>query len=258
MEKETKTYILKIFRGTPEKQYWEEFELPLLPFANVISSLMEIQKNPINKAGEKVTPVAWEQGCLEEVCGSCSMLINGKPRQACTALIETIIKQTGSNIITLAPFSKFPLVRDLVADRSIMFDNLKKIHAWIEVDNTFDHGPGPKIDPKKQEIMYMLSTCMTCGCCAEACPQVNDKSKFMGPAPMAQARLFNMHPTGAMQKDQRLHPLMDEEGIGGCGNAQNCVQVCPKKLPLTEAIAAIGRDVTLQSFRDLFDKPEDI
>jgi len=89
------TFVLKIYRGNPGKQYWEEFELPLKPFSNVISALMEIQKNPVNRQGKKVTPVVWEQGCLEEVCGSCSMLINGKPRQACSALVDRILKETG-------------------------------------------------------------------------------------------------------------------------------------------------------------------
>ncbi|HEV8050886.1 MAG TPA: 2Fe-2S iron-sulfur cluster-binding protein, partial [Parachlamydiaceae bacterium] len=74
------TFILKVYRGSPGNQYWEEFTLKRVPAANIISSLMEIQKNPFNKNGEKVAPVVWEQGCLEEVCGSCSMLINGKPR----------------------------------------------------------------------------------------------------------------------------------------------------------------------------------
>ncbi|MBM3184621.1 MAG: succinate dehydrogenase iron-sulfur subunit, partial [Chlamydiae bacterium] len=111
------TYTLRIFRGTPGKQYWEEFELSRHPHANVISSLMEIQKRPINKKGEKTTPVVWEQGCLEEVCGSCSMLVNGMPRQACTALIENYIRETGASTITLAPFTKFPLIRDLYVNR---------------------------------------------------------------------------------------------------------------------------------------------
>ena len=135
------TYVLKVYRGAPGKQYWEEFELELVPHANVISSLMEIQKRPINKNGERVEPVVWEQGCLEEVCGSCSMLVNGRPRQACSALIGPIIQETGSNVITLAPFSKFPLVRDLIVDRTVMFDNLKKTHAWIDSDGTFLEDP---------------------------------------------------------------------------------------------------------------------
>ncbi len=250
------TYILKVYRGQPGKQFWEEFELTLVPQANVISSLMQIQKEPINRKGEKVEPVVWEQGCLEEVCGSCSMLINGRPRQACTALIAMIIQETNSNVITLAPFSKFPLVRDLIVDRTTMFENLKKVHAWIDVEGTYDRGPGPKISQEKQEVMYSLSTCMTCGCCVEACPQVNKNSEFVGPQIMAQVRLFNDHPTGAMKKADRLRPLMEKGGISDCGNAQNCVRVCPKNIPLTDAIASIGRDVTIQAFEGLFSLPD--
>lgn len=250
------TFILKILRGVPKKQYWEEFILERDPLANVISSLMEIQKNPINSKGEKVTPVVWEQGCLEEVCGSCSMLINSYPRQACTALIEPIIQETQNTTITLAPFTKFPLVRDLIIDRGLMFENLKKVHAWIDVDTTMDRGPGPKISPEKQQIMYSLSCCMTCGCCSESCPQVNEHSDFIGPAPIGQVRLFNAHPTGKTQKGKRLHPLMEKGGVTECGNAQNCVKVCPKKVPLTDAIAAAGRDVVLQFLEDLLSFPD--
>lgn len=251
-----KKYILQIYRGVPGKQYWEEFELELVPLANVISSLMEIQKKPVNRKGEKVEPVVWEAGCLEEVCGSCSMLVNGRPRQACTALIEPLMKETGSSVIKLAPFTKFPLVRDLIVDRTSMFENLKKVNAWIEVDGIYERGPGPKISPAVQEVMYTLSTCMTCGCCVEACPQVNARSKFVGPQIFAQIRLFNANPTGKMQKAKRLRPVMEEGGVSDCGNAQNCVRVCPKNIPLTDAIAAIGRDATFQAFRDVFSLPD--
>jgi len=246
------TFILKVLRGTPGKQYWEEFELKREPGLNVISALMEIQKNPVNKKGEQVASVAWEQGCLEEVCGSCSMLINGKPRQACTAIIEQILTSTKSNTIVLAPFTKFPLVKDLVIDRTVMFDNLIKVRGWIDADGTYAKGPGPKIPPNIQEVMYTLSTCMTCGCCVEACPQSNDKSKFIGPQVISQVRYFNDNPIGEVQKGERLRELMKEGGIADCGNAQNCVRVCPKNIPLTESIALIGRDVNIQWFQDLF------
>lgn len=251
-ENKPKTYILKIFRGHPGKQYWEEFELELKPFSNVISALMEIRKNPINRQGARVEPVVWESGCLEEVCGSCSILINGKPRQACTALIHVIIEETGSSTIKLAPFSKFPLVRDLIVDRSSMFENLKKVHAWIDTDGAYDRGPGPKISQEKQEVMYVLSTCMTCGCCVEACPQINKNSKFVGPQIVSQVRLFNDHPTGKMQRAQRLDPMLEEGGISDCGNAQNCSKVCPKNIPLLDSIAAVGRDATLHAIRKVF------
>lgn len=249
----SETFILKVYRGEEEgKQYWEEFEIERRPGLNIISALMEIQKNPVNRKGKTVTPVVWEQGCLEEVCGSCSMLINGRPRQACTAIIEPLIEKSGSTTITLAPFTKFPLVRDLVVNRSPMFDNLKKVGAWVEADGSFIKGFGPKISPDKQETMYTLSTCMTCGCCSEACPQVSNRSAFMGPAPISQVRLFNLNPTGKMEESERLHSIMEKGGVADCGNAQNCVQVCPKGIPLTESIAAMGRDVSKQAIKDIF------
>lgn len=248
--------ILRIYRGHPGKQYWEEFEIELFPFANICACLMEIQMNPVNREGKRVEPVVWSQGCLEEVCGSCSMLINGRPRQACTALAQRIVEETQKRTITLAPMTKFPLVRDLIIDRSSMFENLRKVHAWIDVDGAYERGPGPKISQAKQQVMYALSTCMTCGCCVEACPQMNSHSKFMGPQIMGQVRLFNANPTGSMQKAIRTRAVMGEGGINDCGNAQNCEKVCPKNIPLLDAIASIGREVTVQGLKDLFSFPD--
>ena len=125
------------------------------------------------------------------------------------------------------------------------------VHAWIPIDGTYDLGPGPRLSAETQELGYALSRCMTCGCCLEVCPQYNDHSKFIGAAAMAQTVLFNMHPTGAMNKDERLEEAMGEGGIADCGNAQNCVQVCPKEIPLTTAIGELGRQTTVKAIKDL-------
>jgi succinate dehydrogenase / fumarate reductase iron-sulfur subunit len=137
-----------------------------------------------------------------------------------------------------------------------MFDNLKKVKAWIDVEDSLDRGSGPKIDPKVQESSYVLSTCMTCGCCSEACPQINTHSAFIGPAAISQVRLFNAHPIGKFTEEERLHALMEEGGVSSCGNAQNCVAVCPKEIPLTESIALMGRAVVKQAFRDTNGLPD--
>ena len=92
---------------------------------------------------------------------------------------------------------------------------------------------------------------MTCGCCCEACPQVNAHSKFIGPAPISQVHLFNSHPVGKMMAQERLKPLMEEGGVSNCGNAQNCAAVCPKNIPLTESIALMGRETTKQALKNL-------
>src|SRR3989344_1802588 len=72
------------------KPYWEEFHLPYRSYMNVITCLQDIQKNPRTFDGRKTTPVTWEQSCLEEICGSCTMVVNGKVRQACSALVDSL------------------------------------------------------------------------------------------------------------------------------------------------------------------------
>jgi succinate dehydrogenase / fumarate reductase iron-sulfur subunit len=143
----------------------------------------------------------------------------------------------------------FPVVRDLIINRQRMFDTLKKVKAWIPIDGTYDLGPGPRMAEETRQWAYELSKCMTCGVCLEACPNVNNRNSFIGPQPISQVRLFNTHPTGAMNKDERLDALMTDGGIEGCGNSQNCVRVCPKGIPLTTSIAAINRATTGRLFR---------
>ncbi len=228
------------------KPHWETFEVPYKEKMNVISALMEVRKNPQTAEGTKVEPPAWEAACLEEVCGSCTMNINGMIRQACTALIEDVGKLKDDVYeLTLEPMKKFPLIRDLMVDRGQMFDNLKKIQGWVPIDGSYDLGMARPQDDAVRQLRYSLSRCMSCGCCLEACPQVNDKSTFVGPAAIGQALLFNLHPVGETLGNERLEFMSSEEGVTGCGNAQNCVKVCPKGVPLTEAIAEINRDTTV-------------
>lgn len=232
---------------TPDANpYWENFSVPYKKNLNIISLLMEIQRSPVNAAGEGVAPVTWDQACLEEVCGSCTMIINGKARQACTALVDQLEQP-----IRLEPMKKFPVVRDLQVDRQRMFDTLKNIKAWVPIDGTHDLGPGPRQNGKTQEWMYTLSTCMTCGVCLEVCPQYAPENAFVGAFALSQVRLFNANPTGLLNADERLHAVMGEGGVADCGNAQNCFKHCPKEIPLTESIAAVGRATTVQAIKDI-------
>jgi succinate dehydrogenase / fumarate reductase iron-sulfur subunit len=226
----------------PETKRWEEFAVPYQPHMNVISALMEVQKSPKTVDGTVVAPVVWECVCLEEVCGSCTMVINGKVRQSCSALIDQIAPD--GETITLEPMSKFPLVRDLVVDRQRMFEDMKRVKAWIHLDGTHELGPGPRESPEKQEERYPLSRCMTCGCCLEACPQYGPGLAFVGAFALNLVRLYNAHPSGGMHADERLDAVMGNGGVEDCGKAQNCVEVCPKEIPLVDSISVVGRDTT--------------
>jgi succinate dehydrogenase / fumarate reductase iron-sulfur subunit len=181
------------------------------------------------------------------------MIINGKVRQSCSALVDKMIPDDGG-AITLEPMSKFPLVRDLFVDRSRLFNDLKRVKAWVPIDGTYDLGPGAAISQDLQHERYPLSRCISCGCCLEACPQYTPANKFVGAAILSQARLFNDHPVGKALKDERLEALMEEGGVADCGKAGNCVQVCPKEIPLLESIAAVQRQATVYTIRRFFAK----
>jgi len=230
----------------------EKFEIPYRPGMNITSLLGEIALNPVDVTGKPTTPVTYDSNCLEEICGSCAMLINGKATMACSALVDKLTGPNKDQTITLAPLSKFPVVRDLSVDRSVLFENLKKVKAWVPIDGTYDLGEGPKQFPQLQEELYPLSNCISCTICMEVCPQFNDVTGFVGAATIAQAKLFNRNPIGKVLEAERLRALSGDGGIQECSFAQNCVQACPKQLPLTEAISDMGRDVFIQQVKDLF------
>lgn len=261
---------------TPDgPSYWERFRLDHEPEMNVISVLQRIAAHPRTEDGRSVAPVAWDCNCLEEVCGACTMVINGRVRQACSAIVDRLLREQPDEI-ELRPASKFPVVRDLVVDRGRLFRALTRVKAWINVDGYYDVGRGPTVAQKEQEAAYPLSECMSCGCCLEACPQylkievpaeegesvashqarqtaAYDRG-FLGAHAISQAMLFNSHPTGKLDAADRLDALMAPGGLQVCGNAQNCVAVCPKSIPLTTSIAKAGRSVTAHAIRKWFDR----
>lgn len=261
--------------GPGKEPYWELHRIPYEPELNVISVLQKIAAQSTNSDGKKVSPVAWDCGCLEEVCGSCTMQINGRVRQSCSALVDQLLAENDDEIV-LEPMSKFPVVRDLIVDRQRLFRGLQRVKAWVPVDSYYDMGPGERQLRAVQEQNYPLSECMSCGCCVEACPQYtkieltrNDgeseeefeerKAKefdreFVGPHAISQAMLFNNHPTGKALAPERMDALTGPGGIQACGNAQNCVSVCPKKIPLTTSIARASRAATMHVIRRWLEK----
>lgn len=271
------TVLVRILRqDAPGKSpRWERHRIPYEPNLNIISVLQKIATQATTEEGRRTTPVAWDCNCLEEVCGACTMLVNGRTRQACSTLVDNLLPDQPGEI-ELRPMSKFPVLRDLVVDRGRMFRVLEKVKAWIPVDDYSDRGPGPRESTDSQQRRYPLSECMTCGCCLEACPQYAKidlhpwqgesdaefearqnaayDTGFVGAAAISQVMLFSDHGTGRMSAGERIETLMAPGGIQVCGNAQNCVAVCPKEIPLTTSIGRAGRATTIRAIRKWFDR----
>ncbi len=272
-----RTFEVRVLRqDSPETpSYWERHKLEHEPDMNVTSVLQRIAAQAETIDGEKVAPVAYDANCLEEVCGSCTMIINGRVRQACSALVDMLLAERPEEI-ELQPMSKFPVIRDLCVSRRRLFRALEKVRAWIPVDGYYDMGPGPRQSPEDQERAYPLSQCMSCGCCLDACPQYGKIElerrsgeteeqfaarengtfdvNFVGAAAISQVVYYNPHPTGKLDAGERIDALMEPGGIQVCGNAQNCVAVCPKSIPLTTSIGRAGRQATTRAFTKWFDR----
>ena len=142
---------------------------------NVISALMDIAMDPVDRRGKRTMPIAYDSNCLEEVCGSCAMRINGRAAMACSSLVDKLEQP-----IRLEPLSRFPVIRDLAVDRSVLFENLKQVKAWVPIDGTYDLGAGPRVDPAVQEQAYPLARCMSCCLCMEVCPQFTEPTRSLG------------------------------------------------------------------------------
>jgi len=278
MKKNARTqFRVRVLRqdGPGKESYWELFDIDYEREMNVISVLQKIAAKATNADGKKVAPVAWDCGCLEEVCGSCTMVINGRVRQSCSALVDQLLNDNPDEIV-LEPMTKFPVIRDLMIDRQRLFRALQRVKAWVPVDSYYNMGPGERQPRDDQEQNYPLSQCMSCGCCLEACPQYNKieltkeagetdeqfeerklaayDTSFVGAHAISQVMLHNQNPTGKSLAGERLEALMGPGGVATCGNAQNCVSVCPKEIPLTTSIARAGRATTVAAIKKWFER----
>ena len=181
---------------------------------NIATLLREINAEEVlDIDGIPVGEIAWECSCLQKKCGACAMRINGVPRLAC----DTKIGDLKSKTVTLEPLKKFPVVRDLIVDRSVLRENLIALHNWLESEATKSR--------KTVDLAYDASRCIQCGCCLEVCPNFTAGESFFGAAAFVPAsRILSQLPNG------KKNDLVQEYGkhiYNGCGKSLSCHDICP-------------------------------
>lgn len=171
------------------------------------------ERSPLlDETGQTAEPIRWECSCLQKKCGACAMVVNGRPALACAVRLADC-----GDTVRLEPLRKFPVVEDLIVDRSVMHENLKAMKLWFD--------SGAAAGDKAGELAYDASRCLQCGCCLEVCPNFAPGEAFTGmAAAVPMARLLLEMPSEQRQEAARLYRRHVFEG---CGKSLACRNVCP-------------------------------
>ena len=174
--------------------------------------------------GKEIPRISWECSCLQKKCGACAMLINGKPRLACDTFLRDNMK---AGKLVLAPLSKFPVIKDLIVDRSIIYNNLKDINNYLEEE--------AHLTDKNTDTAYEASRCLMCGCCLEVCPNFYVGGEFYGAASFVPAtRLIS---TAAKDGLKELKQSYIEHIYKGCGKSLACRDICPAGIDMDKLLS---------------------
>ncbi len=219
---------------------------PVEPDAEPRLDTFEIDEQPymslyiaLNAIREQHDPsLQFDFACRSAICGSCGMLVNGRPALACKTLTSSL-----PETVRLHPLPVFKLVGDLSVDTGVWFrEMVERTEAWIHAENEFDPDALEErmSDDVAQEI-YESDRCIECGCCIAACGVANIDDRFLGAAGLNRVTRFALDPRDKRNDSDWFEVVATEKGVFGCIGLMACDDMCPKELPLREHYAWLRR-----------------
>jgi succinate dehydrogenase / fumarate reductase iron-sulfur subunit len=228
-----------ITRYNPESDpapYVNAYTIPVREGMTVLDGLHYIKEN-------LDATLAWRYSCRMGVCGSCGMLLNGRPTLAC----NTQILHIATTDLTVGPLPNFDIVRDLVPDLTTMLDKHRELKPYVtRADEDEINDPAGEFyqSPEELEAYLQFTYCIKCGCCMAACPTLATDARYLGPMPLAAAQRYNRD----TRDDGRGERNKLTGGAGGafrCHYAGECSRVCPKGVDPAKAIQILKRQLVL-------------
>ncbi|MBO4337396.1 MAG: succinate dehydrogenase/fumarate reductase iron-sulfur subunit [Lachnospiraceae bacterium] len=209
--------------------YWQEFNYEKRDERTTVAGMLE-ELNYLDDlkdvSGNTAPRIQWERSCLQGMCGGCAMVINSRPALAC----ETFLGDIKKNTIVLEPLRKFPVIADLIVDRSIIDEILKKESTFIEEFKG--------ADPAEYDHMYAAGKCLKCGLCLEVCPNYSGGRSFYGAAFANDCYLITSR---SRTRDKALKESYKEHFARGCSKSLSCVDICPMKIPTLASISKMNK-----------------
>ena len=206
----------------------------------------------LNRIREEQDPgLQFDFCCRAGICGSCALLINGRPDLACHTKTRDLPAE-----ITLLPLPVFKLIGDLSVDTGTWFRNMnEKVQSWIHTEKVFDpNAEEERMDNRLADEIYELERCIECGCCVAACGTANMRPDYMGAAALNRIARFMMDPRDQRSSNEYFEVIGTDEGIFGCMGLLACEDVCPKNLPLQDQLGILRRKMGWESVKHILSR----
>jgi len=237
-----KISILRFDPHDPEDvPHMETFEVEEAPGMTLFIVLNEIREHHDNS-------LKFDFVCRAGICGSCSMLVNGRPTLACRTLTKILDEH-----ITLAPLPLFELIGDLSIYTGKWMRGLnERLETWIHdksnelnVDKLEE-----RMEPELADEIYELDRCVECGCCVAGCGTIQMRENFVGAVGLNKVARYHLDPRDKRSDEEFYEMIGDEDGVFGCMTLLGCEDVCPKDLPLQSKIAYLRRMMIRTSLKN--------
>jgi fumarate reductase iron-sulfur subunit len=234
-----RTLKFKIFRYNPnvenDKPRVETIELKETPRLNIFTALNRIRE-------EHALDLMFDFVCRAGICGSCGMMINGRPTLACRTLTSDLPED-----IELFPLPFFKMLGDLSVDTGIWFRGIaEQLEFWIHTEKEFDpEAEEERMDNSLANKIYEAERCIECGCCLAGCATAQVYPNFLGAAGLNRIGRFIMDPRDHRTDQEWFELVSTNEGVFGCIGMMACDDVCPKELPLLEIFSYIRRKMSV-------------
>lgn len=229
---------VEVWRGAEEGSF-QTFTTPRREHQTVLDVVTEIQR-------AQDPTLSYRFACRVGICGSCAMVVNGRPRWTCRTRVSEVLEN--GNHIRLEPLRNLPVVKDLTVEMTSFFDK------WKDARGYFEPGEKPaedfavvKPDSKKRRAVDESIECIGCGVCYSACDVVEWDKDYLGPAALNRAWTL-VNDVRDQGNAARLDAISKSEGCQACHTHMNCTQFCPKGIAPTYSIAGLKRKVWWRSF----------
>jgi fumarate reductase iron-sulfur subunit len=235
--------VFNIFRynsNAPEiKPYMQTYRLQEEPQMNIYIALTKIRE-------EQDPTLVFDCSCRAGICGSCAVIINGRPRLACRTPTSDLKKK-----INIYPLPVFKLIADLSVDTGTWFRYINlRTESWIHTSKVFDESKlEERMDNETALKIYEADRCIECGCCIASCITMNIREDFIGAAGINKISRFMLDPRDERSDRDYYEIVGSEEGAFGCTALMACDSYCPQEIPLQQQLAYVRRKLLLAGLK---------